>query len=45
MLVQLMITSVLLLMRAGYYNNTLENIVVNTFNSISNSFELIVFSK
>ena len=41
---QLMITSVLL-SDVGYYNNTLENTVVNTTLSISNIIELVVVGK
>ena len=41
---QLMITSVLL-SDTGYYNNTLENTVVNTTLSISNIIELVVVGK
>ena len=41
---QLMITSVLL-SDVGYYNNTLENTVVNTTLSISNIIELVVIGK
>ena len=39
-----MITSVLL-SDGGYYNNTLENTIVNTTLSISNIIELVVVGK